>query len=242
MQMEKHTITYNGSNIEFELYRKKVKNVNLNTRPNMTVMVSANDEVPLDYIKDFVKKKAPWIIRNLSYFGDAQSDNKTEKEYVSGESFKYLGRQIRLKVEVSDEETVKLYKGFIRLQVKDKNNYSGKKLLMDRWFREKAEIAFANALERVYGMVERQGFDRPKIMIRQMKARWGSCIKDKGLIILNAELIKAPKYCIDYVVLHELLHFKYRNHDKKFLDIMTVLMPDWKTRKQILDEEVIRSL
>jgi len=75
-----------------------------------------------------------------------------------------------------------------------------------------------------------------------MKARWGSCITDKRLILINSELIKAPKYCIDYVILHELLHFKYRNHDAEFYNFMTSLMPDWKQRKEILDEEVVRDL
>jgi predicted metal-dependent hydrolase len=80
------------------------------------------------------------------------------------------------------------------------------------------------------------------LMIRTMKARWGSCVKDKGIVLLNYELIKAPKYCIDYVVLHEFLHFKFRNHDRSFYDFMTVFMPDWGIRKQILDDEVVRDL
>ena len=75
-----------------------------------------------------------------------------------------------------------------------------------------------------------------------MKARWGSCHNKDKTILLNLELIKAPKYCIDYVVLHELIHFKYRNHDKKFYTFLTLLMPDWKRRKEILDEEVIKDL
>lgn len=75
-----------------------------------------------------------------------------------------------------------------------------------------------------------------------MKARWGSCIPEKQLILLNSELIKAPKLCIDYVVLHELIHFKYRNHDSNFYDFMTSLMPDWKQRKKILDDQVVREL
>lgn len=240
--MEKHTITYKGQDIEFELHRKDVKHINLNTRPDMTVMVSANDKVPIEYIMDFVKKKAPWIVKNLSYFSDAQSENKSNKEYVSGETFKYLGKQVRLKVGTSEQEGVKLYKGFINLYVKDKDNYSRKKKLVDKWFREKAEKAFEESLDRVYPLVEMYEISRPKIMIRVMKARWGSCVKDKGIILLNYELIKAPKYCIDYVVLHELLHFKYHNHDKRFFNFMTALMADWKDRKKILDEEVVRGL
>lgn len=239
--MEKHKVEYKGQDIEFELYRKNVKNINLNIRPDMSIMVSASDKVPIEQIKEFIKSKISWITKNLNYFRDTQSENRSQKEYVSGESFKYLGRQIRLRVETCEKEEVKLSKGFIHLRVKDKENFKRKKLLLDKWFRDRAEIAFTEALDRVYPLVENHGINKPRVMIRLMKARWGSCVKDKGIILLNSELIKAPKYCIDYVVLHEVLHFKYRNHDKRFFDFMTALMPDWKTRKQILDEEVIRS-
>lgn len=83
--MEKHNITYSGKIIEFELQRKKVKNINLNVKPDMTIVVSANEKVPLDYILDFVKGKAPWIIKNVSYFKDVQPEHSTKKDYVSGE-------------------------------------------------------------------------------------------------------------------------------------------------------------
>jgi predicted metal-dependent hydrolase len=91
-------------------------------------------------------------------------------------------------------------------------------------------------------MVEKYGIKKPEIQIRNMKSRWGSCIKDKNIILLNSELIKAPKFCIDYVVLHELIHFKRRNHDGNFYNFMTSLMPDWKQRKEILDEEIVREV
>lgn len=94
----------------------------------------------------------------------------------------------------------------------------------------------------MYPVIEKYHIKKPDIQIRTMKARWGSCIRDKNMIILNYELIKAPRFCIDYVVLHELVHFKYRNHDANFYAFLTALMPDWKQRKGILDEEVVREL
>ncbi|KPU27638.1 hypothetical protein TR13x_03670 [Caloranaerobacter sp. TR13] len=243
--MEKHSITYNRKTIEFELYRKKVKNINLNVRPDLSIVVSANENVPLEFILNFVKDKAPWILKNISYFKNVQSENTIKKDYVSGESFKYLGKQYRLKVEEVNEreyEGVKYFQGFIYLYVKDKNNYSRKERLLNDWFREKAKLNFKESLDRVYKVIEKYGIKKPDIQIRTMKARWGSCIRDKNIIILNYELIKAPKFCIDYVVLHELIHFKYKNHDADFYAFLTALMPDWKQRKEILDEEVVREL
>lgn len=75
-----------------------------------------------------------------------------------------------------------------------------------------------------------------------MKVRWGSCAPEKHYIILNSELIKAYKICIEYVVVHELIYFKYRNHNSEFYDFMIALMSYWKQRKEILDEEVVGEL
>lgn len=241
--MEKHSINYGNRTIEFEIQRKKVKNLNLNVRPDMTISVSANEKVPHEDILKFVKDKASWIIKNVNYFKDVQPEHISDKEYVSGETFKYLGRQYRLVVEeVEKNENVKLYQGYFYLYVKDKSNIVRKEKLMDNWFRNKADIIFNDSLDRVYPILEKYNINRPEIQIRTMKARWGSCLKDKGVILLNYELIKAPKLCIDYVVLHELIHFKYKNHDSNFYNFMTSLMPDWKQRKEILDEEVVREL
>ena len=240
--MERHSVIYQEKTIEFELYRKNVRNINLNVKPDMTIMVSASPEVPLEFILNFVKRKAAWILKSMGYFRNVQSEYSSQKEYVSGESFKYLGRQYRLKVEEADINEVKYKGGYIYLLLKDSSNTKKKEQLMEKWFRNKADIHFNKALDKVYPLVEKYGVKRPRIVIRSMKARWGSCIKDKNIIILNYELIKAPKYCIEYVILHELIHFKYHNHDNEFYNFLTVLLPDWKERKAILDEEVVRGL
>jgi predicted metal-dependent hydrolase len=243
MAMEKYSITYSKKTISFELHRKKVKHINLSIKPDITIVVSANEQVPIDFIIGFVKEKAPWIIKNVSYFQRVQPEHPVKKEYVSGETFKYLGKQYRLIVEQVDEnEGVKYYQGFIYIYIKDKKNYSRKKKLLDDWFRNKAKLNFQASLERIYPIVAKYGINKPEIQIRTMKSRWGSLIKGKNIMLLNYELIKAPKICIDYVVLHELLHYLYSYHNASFYNFMTSLMPDWKKRKEILDEEVVQEL
>ncbi len=240
--MTKHTINYGEKAINFELKRKNVKNINLNIRPDMSIAVSANEDVPLDIIKDFVKEKGPWICKNINYFKEFQPDKKNQREYVSGESFKYLGRQYRLRVRKSEVETVKYFRGFIYLYVKDKDDFNKKEKLFNDWLHEKANVHFNESLNRMYKLVKNYDIPKPNIKIREMKARWGSCHRENKIIILNSELIKAPKHCIDYVVLHELIHFKYKNHDDRFYTFLTSIMPDWERRKEILDEEVIKDL
>lgn len=240
--MEKHQIEYANKVIDFVLKRKKVKNVNLNIKPDMTIEVTANNRVPLDFICDFVKTKGAWILKNVKTFQDVQPYRQSEREYVSGETFKYLGKQYRLRVIQEDEEKVKYFRGFIYLYVKDTENVNRKAKLIDEWYREKAQKTFHESLAKMFPLVQKYGVDKPNIDLRSMKARWGSALTEKNTILLNTDLIKAPKYCIDYVVLHELIHFKYNDHSDNFYKMLYSLMPDWEKRKAILDEEVVKDL
>ena len=114
--MEKHQIYYSNKRIDFFIERKNVKNINLNIKPDMTIQVSANEKVPLDVIYDFVKSKGAWIVKNVKTFEEVMPHKRSEREYVSGESFRYLGKQYRLRVEkTTDEEMVKYFRGFIYL-------------------------------------------------------------------------------------------------------------------------------
>ena len=240
--MEKHQIEYANKIINFVVKRKKVKNVNLNIKPDMTIEVTANDRVPLDFICDFVKTKGAWILKNVKTFKDVQPYRQSEREYVSGETFKYLGKQYRLRVMQEEEEKVKYFRGFIYLYVKDTENVNRKAKLVNEWYREKAQKTFHESLDKMFPLVQKYGVEKPNIDLRSMKARWGSALTEKNTILLNIELIKAPKYCIDYVVLHELIHFKYNDHSDNFYKMLYSLMPDWEKRKAILDEEIVKDL
>ena len=79
----------------------------------------------------------------------------------------------------------------------------------------------------------------PKLRIRDMDTRWGSCLAKKGIITLNKRLLEVPRDCIEYVVIHEFCHFIHPNHSKKFYDFLTMLMPDWKARKKVLDQNIV---
>ena len=240
--MNTYEIAYGEEIIKFSVERKKVKNVNLNIKVNGDVIVTAKDEVPLEFIQSFILRKANLIIKQVKYYKAHEVKNKYEKELVSGESIKYLGKQYRLKVVESEEEYVKYLRGYIYLYVKDKSNYRKKEQLLNNWFDIKCREVFKSLYEEMYLIVSKYGVPDVKINIRKMKTRWGSCMAEKNTIILNRDLIKAPKYCIKYVVLHELVHMIYKEHNNEFYDFLFTLMPDWKERKRILDEEVVMTL
>ena len=179
-----------------------------------------------------MQKRAQWIAKKRAFFASFKT---LQKEYVSGEDFKYLGRSYRLKVVQSKEERVKLQRGYLELFVKDKSDLRRKENLIYEWYYEKATLYFFNILQEFNKTVKQ---DIKSVKIRQMKTRWGSCNQHKSYINLNIELIKKPKECIEYVVFHELAHLLYPDHSKKFYDYLSLYMPDWQKRKEILERAV----
>ena len=214
---------------EVKIIKKEVKNITLKVRPNGEAILTAPKTASDEHIKFIIKKRAKWIAQKRAFFASFRTP---EKEYVSGEDFKYLGRSYRLKVVQSKEERVKLQRGYLELFVKDKSDLVRKENLVYEWYHEKATLYFFNILQEFNKIVKQ---DIKSVKIRQMKTRWGSCNPYKSYINLNIELIKKPRVCIEYVVFHELAHLLYPNHSKKFYNYLTLYMPDWQKRKEILE-------
>ena len=212
-----------------KIVRKDVKNITLKVRPSGEAILTAPKTASDEHIKFIMQKRAKWIAQKRAFFASFKTP---QKEYVSGEDFKYLGRSYRLKVVQSKEERVKLQCGYLELFVKDKSDIKRKENLIYEWYYEKATLYFFNILQEFNKIVKQ---DIKSVKIRQMKTRWGSCNSYKSYINLNIELIKKPKACIEYVVFHELVHLLYSDHSKKFYDYLTLYMPDWQKRKEILE-------
>ena len=212
-----------------KIVRKDVKNITLKVRPNGEAILTTPKAASDEHIKFIIKKRAKWIAKKREFFASFKTP---QKEYVSGEDFRYLGRSYRLKVVQSKEERVKLQRGYLELFVKDKSDLKRKENLIYEWYHEKATLYFFNILQEFNKIVKQ---DIKSVKIRQMKTRWGSCNPYKSYINLNIELIKKPKACIEYVVFHELVHLLYPDHSKKFYDYLTLYVPDWQKRKEILE-------
>lgn len=213
------------------VHRKNVKNVTLKVKRDRTVHLTVPNAASDDYIEKVLEKKKSWIESQLKTF-DENYKKPQVKEMVSGESFKYLGRSYRLKVIKDKEEYVRLYRGYIEIHVKDKSNTSKKRKLLKRWYQEKAKKKFSELVHE-YEKVVKEEIN--SIRVITMQTRWGSCNVESKNINLNLELIKKPRYCIEYVILHELSHLKFPNHSKQFWEYMSVHMPNWEWRKNKLE-------
>lgn len=213
------------------IHRKNVKNVTLKVKRDNTVHLTVPNAASDDYIEKVLESKKSWIESQLKSF-EENYEKPQEKEMVSGESFKYLGRSYRLKVIEDKEEGVRLYRGYIEIHVKDKSNTSKKRELLKKWYQEKAKKKFSELIHEYEKVVKEEV---SSIRVITMQTRWGSCNVESRNINLNLELIKKPRYCIEYVILHELAHLKYPNHSKQFWEYMSVHMPNWKWRKEKLE-------
>jgi predicted metal-dependent hydrolase len=196
----------------------------------MEVLVKAPVGAALEKIKEILRKKAPWIIKQQSFFLSFHPKT-TVRNYVGGETHLYMGRQYLLKIIVGEENGVKNKGRYIEVTTKDKTKV---KELVVEWYREHAKKKFVEIAEPLIERFRKYQVEPTGLHIQEMSKRWGSCTP-KGKIILNPELIKAPKGCIEYVIIHELCHLIYHDHTQKFLDLQTREMPDWEKWKTKLE-------
>ena len=237
LNLEQRVVHCEDGDIPYLLTRKPVKNVNLRIKPEGEVLVSANNSVPLDFIDAFIEKKQRYIFSVLSRYEEKKKlFQAVPKRYVSGESYDLLGKSLRLKVEASKEESVYTDGVYIFLKVKDKDDFRHKENMMSKWLKQYQTKVFEELLQEKYLLFEKYGVTYPTLKIRNMTSRWGSCQPKKGIITLNSKLIEAPRNCIEYVILHELVHFIHPNHSRQFWDFVAMMMPDWKERKKELEK------
>ena len=224
--------------VQYDLTYKNIKNINLRIKSDGSIMVSAPEHISCDKIDQFMTAKSNYIINSLNKFKEIPIYKPKEKRYISGESFKYLGNDLRLKLILQDKNEVHSDGIYIYLGVKDKDNYSKKKSLVENWIRYQTMKIYTEIAYDVYKKFIKYGIDFPIIKIRKMKKRWGSCQPQTKTITINSQLIEAPRFCIEYVMMHEFCHFIHPNHSKDFYTLLQVMMPDWKERKKMLEVKV----
>lgn len=227
------TIEFGSERIRFAVRRSQRQRFRVAVHPDMSVIVDAPADRPIEDVISRVRDKAQWILRQQEFFSK-YIPKQPAKRFVSGETLQYLGRQYRLKVVSDASQRVRLQGRYLWVHSLDKSDRDRTKRLVERWYRSRATHVFETRLDRWEEALRRYGVARPAIRIRRMKRRWGSC-SPSGAVLLNTNLVKAPVHCIDYVIVHELCHLKHPNHSPAFFTMMSRLIPDWKRRKERLE-------
>ena len=229
-------IVLNGKRIKYELQRKDVKNINLRIKADRTIFLSANENISEQIIEDFLESKSEYILKALAHYEELAKYSPKPKQYVDGETFRVLGHDRRLKVTEGKKNKVECDESYITLTVKNPNDLALKKKLMDKWLMEICKDTLQSLCDSVYPKFQKYGVLYPTIRYRNMVSRWGSCQPKRCILTFNYALIEAPLSCIEYVVVHEFTHFLQPNHSKNFYRQLAMFMPDWETRKQILEK------
>ncbi|ADM09233.1 hypothetical protein PB2503_05812 [Parvularcula bermudensis HTCC2503] len=207
--------------------------VRIHVHPNGLIEAEAPSDAPPAEIKIALRKRARWITAQLREVAEARA-HALPREFVSGETHFYLGKRYPLKIIQSAVEpsSVLLKGGQIRVTLPYRDPAAIKRRL-NQWYRTKAADYFAKRLGEIASSVAWVR-DEPDLKLLPMRKQWGSC-SPSGAIHLNPWLVRAPRECIDYVIVHELCHLKEHNHSKRFYSLLDRQLPGWRHTKTRLD-------
>ena len=225
------TLQYGSTEICYSVVYSVRKTLGIVVNPKGEVIIKAPVDASIVKIVEKVRKRASWIVKQQSYFKSFGQHNP-KRRYISGESHLYLGRQYRLYVKEGKPNSVSFKGRTFEIICSQKSKAEN---LMRDWYRERAKVKFAKIAEPIIQQFKKYGVEPKSLYIQVMENRWGSCTS-KGKIILNTELIKAPKPCIEYVIIHEMCHLLHRDHTRAFYDLLSVEMADWERWKNKLEK------
>ncbi len=235
----KHVLVYGERRISYRLQRSDRKRLRIVVKPDLSVLADAPIAFSEREVAEAVHAKARWIARQIVSFEDFHP-LPTPHQYVSGETFVFLGRQYRLKVKQGDVVPAKLRGRYLHLTVPDKTNSATVKRAVERWYRARADDIFHRYLGICMQVASRHDIAEPILVIRNMRTRWGSC-SASGRVTLNLKLVQAPVHGIEYIIMHELCHLAHHNHSPAFYRLLARCMPDWEQRREVLRGVVFSS-
>lgn len=229
-QITKDSIQFGSTTIDYDIEFAQRKTLSICVNPEGSVHLKAPIEANLEQIRKKVYKRANWILRQKRFF-ESFGIPTTKRQFVSGESHLYLGRQYMLRVKESDVNAVHYQNNIIEIECRHKKDAG---ILLQTWYRQHANIKFQEYAKPIIEKFSVYGVKPQSISIKKMDKRWGYCTTE-GNITLNPWLICAPRCCIEYVITHELCHLIYRNHTKEFYALLSKEMPHWEKYKNKLE-------
>lgn len=232
---EDRRVRYGDTVIPYRVLRLESSSprVRVQVEPDGCVVVQAPADASDATIGEVVMRRSRWIHEHLRSIADRKTLH-SKRDWVSGESHRYLGRRYMLKVRLAsaEEERVVLAGGQLRVSVAAHDPQRVRQLV-HAWYRERADTWLRN---RVSELAKQLPWVRmaPSVAIRQMKSRWGSC-SPAGRLTLNPVLIRVPREAVDYVIVHELCHLRHHNHSRSFYLLLARHVPGWQHIKKRLD-------
>jgi predicted metal-dependent hydrolase len=218
--------------IEVEVSFKAIKNLHLSVHPpDGKVTVSSPDFFDLDRVKIYLAGKLAWIKKEQQKI--RSQEREVEKEFLTQESHFYMGKRYLLKVIEAPSPKIILRHSNIELYTPPAASIEQKQNTLYNWYRRELRKKLALLISDYAEKMNLKNFD---FGIRKMKTKWGSCVTDSKTLWFNIELAKKPISCIEYVVVHELVHLLERHHNRNFIILMNRYLPGWREQKRLLNE------
>ncbi len=225
--------------IIIEVEQKDIKNIHLSVYPpDGKVKVAAPLRMDLDTIRVFVINKLQWIKTQQASF--RSQDREAPREYISRENHYYQGKRYMLKIIEHDAKPkVVLTHSNIELYVRPNTPTEKRQEIIEEWYREQLKNTLPKMVEKWEKIM---GVKASDVRVRKMKTKWGSCNTDTKRIWINLELAKKPLDCLEYIIVHELVHLLERNHNNQFVKYMDTFMPKWRFYRDELNRLPFRHM
>ena len=223
--------------IAVDVVLKDIKNVHLSVYPPTgRVRISAPQRMNMETIRVFAISKLDWIKRQQKKL--REQERETPREYLDRESHYVWGKRYLLTVSESDERPlIELTHSSMLLRVRPRTDEEKRQALVEAWYRERLKEAVPPLLARWQPLL---GVTVKRFFVQRMKTKWGSCNHREFTIRLNTELAKKPAECLEYIVVHELVHLLEPTHDARFVALMDRFMPKWQFHRQVLNRLPVR--
>lgn len=219
-------IFLNNIPVTYYLERKAVKNVNLRIKEDGTLHISASSKVSVAFIEAFIQRKSAVILSHIAHLEAIPVPEKIE--YADGEEFFITGKSYILKLVGGEKEKAEIVGEEIILTITTDSTFESKKKVMRSFLGKIYDNILMDSCRRIYPEFHYLKIKFPKITVRGMKTRWGSCNPYKEHISLNRGLAKAPIECVDYVVYHEFTHYIHQDHSPQYYRALEKHCPNWK--------------
>jgi predicted metal-dependent hydrolase len=223
--------------VAVDVVRKDIKNVHLSVYPPTgRVRISAPARMSLDTIRLFAISKLDWIKQQQRKF--QEQERETPREYLERESHYVWGKRYLLTVSEHDQAPgVALKHSQMLLVVRPGTDEERRETILEAWYREELKSAVPPVIQRWEPLI---GVKVDRVFVQRMKTKWGSCNPGSRSIRLNTDLAKKPRQCLEYMVVHEMVHLLEPTHNARFVALMDRLMPQWRVFREQLNHLPVR--
>lgn len=227
-----------GVLIYFYIKRKKIKNMYMRFSSDGKLIITAPECYKLQVVERFIKEKRAWIFKQIKLQNEVNVFKERE-DFKDGNNLYFLGKKYKLRLIANDINSVKFCDEYIEINIKEKfiSNVEYIKKFYDEWLKKECLKICLKYIEFYCDKMKKYRIPFPEVVVKKFKSRWGCCIPKKCRVEFAMNLVKAPKECVEYVVVHELTHFKFIHHDMNFYNFVSLFIPDWKKRRDILNKD-----